>query len=177
MNAHVTEDALIQSTGRSWLVTLYLVALLATAIVLPMCFLGNASGHDFQPHVASWIEAAGQWREGIFFPRWAAGANGGFGEPRFIFYPPASWMLGAAIGSPAAAMIACAIGWAGTRTATVLRPAVTTSGTTGCRGSTSVSGPGQNALASSVAAFVPGTRGRVIFCRESLSPRARLLPQ
>jgi len=99
MNAHVTEDALIQSTGRSWLVTLYLVALLATAIVLPMCFLGNASGHDFQPHVASWIEAAGQWREGIFFPRWAAGANGGFGEPRFIFYPPASWMLGAAIGS------------------------------------------------------------------------------
>src|SRR2546429_2464969 len=99
MNAHVTEDALIQSTGRSWLVTLYLVALLATAIVLPMCFLGNASGHDFQPPVASWIEAAGQWREGIFFPRWAAGANGGFGEPRFIFYPPASWMLGAAIGS------------------------------------------------------------------------------
>src|SRR5205807_289766 len=28
-----------------------------------------------------------------------------------------------------------------------------------------------------VAARVPGDRGRVIFCRESLSPRARLLPQ
>src|SRR5207244_11118724 len=86
-------------SDRQWLTAIFLVALLATAVVAPMFFLGNASGHDFQPHVAGWIEAAGQWREGILFPRWARWANSGFGEPRFIFYPPASWMFGAALGS------------------------------------------------------------------------------
>jgi hypothetical protein len=89
----------LSTQGQSPGLALLLVAVAATAVIAPMLFLGQASGHDFQFHLASWIEAAGQWREGILFPQWAGWANWGFGEPRFIFYPPASWMLGAGLGS------------------------------------------------------------------------------
>ena len=83
----------------SWRTALLLVALAALVIITPMIFLGNAAGHDFQSHLASWMEMAAQWRQGNILPRWAEWSNWGFGEPRFIFYPPASWICGAALGS------------------------------------------------------------------------------
>lgn len=76
---------------------LLVIAAAAFAVEIPFFFFGTPSGHDVEFHLYSWLEVLGQWRHGILYPRWAGLAHFGYGEPRFIFYPPASWLLGATL--------------------------------------------------------------------------------
>lgn len=77
---------------------LWWVPVVAALALLPYLWRGTSNGHDLPFHVDSWIEVARQWRAGTLYPHWAAFANFGSGEPRFVFYPPISWMSGALLG-------------------------------------------------------------------------------
>lgn len=88
------------SKTRSLLWTpLLAIASAAFAVEIPFFFFGTPSGHDVEFHLYSWLEVLSAWKHGVWLPRWAAMAHFGYGEPRFIFYPPASWTLGAIIGA------------------------------------------------------------------------------
>jgi hypothetical protein len=92
------ENALKPRPGTSLLwAPLLAIGGAAFAVEIPFFFLGTPSGHDVEFHLYSWLEVLSQWKHGIIFPRWAALAHFGYGEPRFLFYPPASWTLGAGL--------------------------------------------------------------------------------
>ena len=76
-------------------------AILAAAgvAVAPQLLRGGSCGHDFDFHLVSWFDALRSWQQGTFYPHWSPSPNYGAGEPRFVFYPPLTWMLGAALGA------------------------------------------------------------------------------
>jgi hypothetical protein len=63
-----------------------------------MAWRGTSCGQDLDFHLQNWLEVVAQWRQGVLYPHWAGSANYLAGEPRFVFYPPLSWMLGGALG-------------------------------------------------------------------------------
>jgi hypothetical protein len=71
----------------------------ALVAVTPELIHGNSCGHDFDFHLVSWFDALNAWRHGVPYPHWAPSANYGAGEPRFVFYSPLTWMMGAALGA------------------------------------------------------------------------------
>ncbi len=74
--------------------------ILAAALlaIWPMLKAGPSCGADFQFHITSWLDAQHSLLSGLPYPHWANAPNYGAGEPRFIFYPPLTWMLGAVLG-------------------------------------------------------------------------------
>ena len=75
------------------------ILLAAFVAIVPQLIRGNSCGHDFNVHLVSWFDCLNAWRHGIPYPHWTPSANYGAGEPRFVFYPPLTWMLGAALGA------------------------------------------------------------------------------
>ncbi len=75
-----------------------LILFAAVVAVVPQLVRGNSCGHDFDVHLVSWLDCVNAWHYGIPYPHWAPSPNYGAGEPRFVFYPPLTWMLGAILG-------------------------------------------------------------------------------
>lgn len=79
-------------------IALYLIPVAALLAVFPLVLHGCSCGHDFDFHLVSWMEVAAQFKAGNLHPAWAFSPAWNAGEPRFVFYPPLSWTLGALLG-------------------------------------------------------------------------------
>jgi uncharacterized membrane protein len=109
--ASVASEATRARRRRSLMLAVTLIA------VLPLAWRGTSCGQDFDFHLQNWLETAQSWRQGVVNPHWAASANYLAGEPRFVFYPPLSRFLGAALGlvlpwswTPLAFTLLCLLG-------------------------------------------------------------------
>jgi hypothetical protein len=75
-----------------------LIPVAAFITILPLLMHGCSCGHDFNFHLLNWLEAARQFTHGNLHPHWAYTPAYNAGEPRFVFYPPLSWTIGAILG-------------------------------------------------------------------------------
>src|ERR1019366_7289915 len=75
-----------------------LIPLAALFAAHPLAVHGCSCGHDFDFHMVSWMEAARQFSQGNLPPHGPFGPAFRAGDPRFVFSPPLSWVLGALLG-------------------------------------------------------------------------------
>ena len=75
---------------------LLLIPVFALLPLLLYVVLGYG-GQDFKYHAASWVELHNAWSAHEWELGWSQWAQFGFGEPRFCFYPPLSFLVGAAL--------------------------------------------------------------------------------
>ena len=76
-------------------VGIFLLLALATLILNLRMIRDGLSGHaDLKWHL-TWLQHfSKQLAEGIWYPRWLAGTNYGYGSPTFVFQPPLVFYLG-----------------------------------------------------------------------------------
>lgn len=91
--ATLSSDATRAQRRRSLLLAVVCIS------VLPLAWRGTSCGQDLDFHLQSWLDVVDGWHHGSFYPHWAVAANYLAGEPRFVFYPPMSWILGGALGA------------------------------------------------------------------------------
>lgn len=75
-----------------------IVWIAALIAVGPLFLRGPSCSADFSFHFVTWIDAEHSMSAGILYPHWASNPNFGAGEPKFVFYPPITWMGGALLG-------------------------------------------------------------------------------
>ena len=70
--------------------------LVCATIVLNLVMIRDGlNGKADMPIHITWLQHfSKQFAEGIWYPRWLAGTNYGYGSPTFVFYPPLVYYLG-----------------------------------------------------------------------------------
>lgn len=97
MNSRLETPDDASPSGRPWLLATFVFVCVVITIA-PLTIRGTSCGQDFDFHFESWMSVVRHWHQGVFYPHWIASANYGAGEPRFVFYPPLCWILGAVLG-------------------------------------------------------------------------------
>src|ERR1051325_4588281 len=80
----------------TWQMSVAVVAAVCFAVMIPAVLWGIPSNLDLTNHFRFALPFYDAIASGNFYPSWLAESNGGYGDPSFLFYPPAFYYLLAA---------------------------------------------------------------------------------